>query len=310
VSATALGALVGLMGGVGVCLVLWRVAARRITLDDRIAPYLRERPRTSRLLADRPVHTPFPTLERLLAPMVHDAGRVLERLGSSSVSIRRRLQLLGGTMTHDQFRTEQLMWAAVGLAVGLLGALTLGVLRGAPLVPLLVGVLLCAVGGAVARDQSLSTQVRRRQQRMAMELPDVAELLALAVAAGEGPVGALERIARTTNGELALDVRRTLAEARSGVPLAVALERMAARTDEPAVARFAEGVAVALERGTPLAEVLRAQAQDARETARRELLETGGKKELGMMVPVVFLVLPVTVLFAIFPGLAVLQVGL
>jgi tight adherence protein C len=29
-----------------------------------------------------------------------------------------------------------------------------------------------------------------------------------------------------------------------------------------------------------------------------------------MMVPVVFLVLPVTVLFAIFPGLAVLQVGL
>ena len=145
---------------------------------------------------------------------------------------------------------------------------------------------------------------------MAMELPDVAELLALAVSAGEGPVGALERIARTTNGELALDVRRTLAEARSGVPLAVALEHMAARTDEPSVARFAEGVAVALERGTPLAEVLRAQAQDARETARRELMETGGKKELGMMVPVVFLVLPVTVLFAIFPGLAVLRVGL
>lgn len=309
-SPTALGAIVGLLGGVGACLLLWRVAARRITLDDRIAPYLRERPRTSRLLADRPVHTPFPTLERLLAPLVHDAGRVLERLGSSSVSIRRRLQLLGGTTTHDQFRTEQLMWSAVGLAAGLLGALTLGVLRGAPLLPLLLGVGLCAIAGAVARDQSLTRQVRRRQQRMAMELPDVAELLALAVAAGEGPVGALERIARTTNGELALDVRHTLAEARSGVPLVVALEHMAARTDQPAVARFAEGVAVALERGTPLAEVLRAQAQDARETARRALMETGGKKEVGMMVPVVFLVLPVTVLFAIFPGLAVLRVGL
>lgn len=32
--------------------------------------------------------------------------------------------------------------------------------------------------------------------------------------------------------------------------------------------------------------------------------------DLAMMVPVVFLVLPVTVLFAIFPGLAVLEVGL
>ena len=41
---------------------------------------------------------------------------------------------------------------------------------------------------------------------------------------------------------------------------------MAARTDAAPVARFAEGVAVALERGTPVAEVLRSQAQDARES--------------------------------------------
>ncbi|MFD1716732.1 type II secretion system F family protein [Georgenia deserti] len=309
-SPTAVGALVGLVGGVGLCLVLWRVAARRITLSERIAPYLRERPRTSRLLAEAAQHTPFPTAERLLAPLVHDAGRVLERLGSSSVSIRRRLQLLGGSTTHDQFRTEQLMWGAVGLAVGTLLALTAGVVRGAPFVPLLVGVILCGLGGAVARDQLLTSQARRRQERMAQELPDVAELLALAVSAGEGPIGALERVSRTTHGELTGEVRRTLAEARSGTPLAVALENMAARTDEAAIARFAEGVSVALERGTPLADVLRAQAQDARESARRELMETGGKKELGMMVPVVFLVLPVTVVFAIFPGVAVLEVGL
>jgi tight adherence protein C len=39
-------------------------------------------------------------------------------------------------------------------------------------------------------------------------------------------------------------------------------------------------------------------------------MESGGKKEIGMMVPVVFLVLPVTVLFAIYPGLAVLDLDL
>jgi tight adherence protein C len=304
------GAGIGLLGGLGLCLVLWRLAARCLTLLDRVAPYLRERPRTSRLLAERQTTTPFPTLERLLAPWLHDAGRFLERLGSTSASIRRRLQLAGGGLSHDQFRMEQLLWAAVGLAVGLFLALTLGIVRGAPLVPLLLGVLLCAVGGAAARDQALTRAVHRRQEQMRAELPDVAELLALAVGAGEGPVGALERVARTTRGALAEEVRRTLAEARSGVPLAVALERMATRTDAPAVGRFAEGVAVALERGTPLGDVLRAQAQDAREGARRALMETGGKKELGMMVPVVFLVLPITVLFAIFPGLAVLQVGL
>ena len=40
-----------------------------------------------------------------------------------------------------------------------------------------------------------------------------------------------------------------------------------------------------------------------REAGKRRLLEAGGRKEIAMMVPVVFLVLPVTVLFALFPGL-------
>ena len=75
------------------------------------------------------------------------------------------------------------------------------------------------------------------------------------------------------------------------------------RTPLASLGRFGEGVSVAIERGTPLAEVLRAQAADVREAGKRRLLEAGGRKEIAMMVPVVFLVLPVTVLFALFPGL-------
>jgi tight adherence protein C len=36
-------------------------------------------------------------------------------------------------------------------------------------------------------------------------------------------------------------------------------------------------------------------------------MEEGGKKEILMMVPVVFMVLPVTVLFAVFPGFSLLR---
>ncbi len=53
--------------------------------------------------------------------------------------------------------------------------------------------------------------------------------------------------------------------------------------------------------------MLRAQAQDVRELTRRRLMESGGRREIGAMVPVVFLILPVTVLFALYPGLAVLE---
>ena len=87
------------------------------------------------------------------------------------------------------------------------------------------------------------------------------------------------------------------------MPLVEALQQVADRTSLDALARFIDGLLVAIERGTPLAEVLRAQAADVREAGKRRLLEAGGRKEIAMMVPVVFLVLPVTVLFALFPGL-------
>jgi tight adherence protein C len=68
-------------------------------------------------------------------------------------------------------------------------------------------------------------------------------------------------------------------------------------------------VATAVERGTPLADVLRAQAQDVREAGRRALMEEGGKKEIAMMVPVIFIILPITVIFAVFPGVATIRLG-
>ncbi|MBA3250751.1 MAG: type II secretion system F family protein, partial [Geodermatophilaceae bacterium] len=126
---------------------------------------------------------------------------------------------------------------------------------------------------------------------------------ALAVTAGEGPIGAIDRVCRLTGGELGQELARTLAVARSGVPLVEALQGLADRTSLDVLARFVAGIVVATERGTPLADVLRAQAADVREAGKRRLLEAGGRKEIAMMVPVVFLILPVTVLFALYPGL-------
>jgi tight adherence protein C len=115
-------------------------------------------------------------------------------------------------------------------------------------------------------------------------------------------VGALERVARIGQGELAKELRRAVADAHAGASLVQALQGIADRTGLPPLTRFVDGMSVAVERGTPLADVLRAQAVDVREAGKRALLEAGGRKEIAMMVPVVFLVLPVTVLFALFPG--------
>lgn len=305
------GGLAGLLASVGVLLVVARLRARRIRLDQRLAPYLRPQRSSSALLLRAPASGgPVATVERIAAPLMHDAVRLVARVGSPAADLRRRLARAGRDETVEQFRAGQVVWGVIGVAGGLALALLLAATRGTSVVVLVVLVALCGATGVLGRDWLLGRQVAQRESRMLQEMPTIAELLALAVGAGEGATGALERVVRSTHGELSVELERTLADARAGAPLTTALDGLADRTGLPALARFAEGVAVAVERGTPLAEVLRAQAQDVREEVRRDLMETGGRKEVAMMVPVVFLILPVTVAFAVFPSLLVLRVGL
>ncbi len=289
---------------VGMALILAWLADRRPSLDARIAPYVRPADGSAWV-----AHNAGPRFApaRLAAPVVRDVGRVLERWGSSAADVRSRLDRAGSTLTVEQFRAQQVAWGAVGLAAGVAGATFLRVARGAPLVTLLVLVGVSAIGGALARDGWLTNTAHKRTQRIIAELPTIADLLALSVAAGEGARSALERVARTTSGALPYELGRALANARAGEPLSRALQEMAARTGAQPLRRFVDGIVAALDLGTPLAGVLRAQAHDARVAGREQLMEQGGKREIVMLVPVVFLILPVTIVFAIYPGLIAIR---
>ncbi len=297
----------GLAGGAW--LVIARLRARRPSLDARLAPYLRPADRGSALLATT-VRSPFPVLERLLAPVMADALRLVERLGSPTADLERRLQRAGGTTSVDRFRSEQVVAGAIGTAVGLALALLLVATRGTSPIAAVALTVVGGATGAVLRDRWLARQVAVREARMLAELPTVAELLALSAGAGEGVLAALDRVARLTRGEVARELRATIADIHAGTATVEALEALAARTGSVPLSRFTEALAVAVERGTPLAEVLRAQAADVREAGHQALMETGGRKEIAMMVPVVLLILPVTVLFAVFPGIAALRLEL
>jgi len=310
VSPEVQGGFAGFLAACGVLVVVARLRNRRITLDQRLAPYLRPRRAGSSLLGLPAARGPVPVLERLLAPVLADGVRLVTRISSPAGELQRRLQRAGRTESVEQFRAGQVVSGALGLAAGLTLALLLAATRGSATAALVVLVGVCGFVGVLLPDWLLGRRVQEREGRIVAELPTIAELLALAVGAGEGALGALERVTRSTRGELSVELERTLADVRAGMPLVQALDGLADRTGVPALTRFAEGVAVAVERGAPLADVLRAQAQDVREEGRRLLMETGGRKEVLMMIPVVFLILPVTVLFAVFPSAVVLQVGL
>jgi tight adherence protein C len=243
----------------------------------------------------------------ILDPLIRELGRGVERLLGGATSVRRRMERSGLAPDVESFRAEQVVWGVVGGVLGLVTATLRWLSEGGSVIPLVLLVFCAVAVGIVARDQMLTRSANQRERQMLAEFPTVAELLALAVGAGEGATGALERVCRLSRGQLAAELRQCLADARAGANLPTALQGLADRTGLASLARFVDGIVIAVERGTPLADVLRSQAQDVREAGRRAVMEEGGKKEIAMMVPVVFLVLPVTVLFAIYPGVAFLN---
>lgn len=297
--------------GAGLWLIVFRCPLMRATtLTERIEPQLKSQNLESRLLNSAEQNlTPFGPLERTLRPIFRDGMAALGRLNPSPGATARRLAQAGINKSSIDFRAEQLLWAAAGFVLSL-GFTLVGAAAGrfSPLFAA-VAILGSAVGGFMLRDYWLGVQVRRREARMMAEFPSLAELMALAVSAGESATGALERVCRSAKGELSKEFSNILAETRAGKPLVMALQEFSGRTDLAPLVRFVDGIIVAVERGTPLADVLRAQAQDVRDTAKRDLMEAAGKKEIAMMVPLVFGVLPLTVVFAVFPGLAAINLG-
>ena len=172
-------------------------------------------------------------------------------------------------------------------------------------------VLAAILGGASAsgaRDRWLSTQAERRSKRMAAKLPLALDLLAIAVRSGESVEASIKRVSHCLAGtELGVELDRVVAEIRSGIPTSEALQNFAKNNPDHRLQRAGRALSLAIENGTPVAGVLNGQASDVRDAERRGLLEAGGKREVWMLVPVVFLLLPVMVLLVFYTSLVSLD---
>ncbi len=297
--------------GLGVGVGLWVMVSllprmSRPRLARRIAPYLADISPFARESIAAPAPGPLPVVGLLFAPALDAGQRLLANLLGGAEVTARRLRQAASPLTLAGFRSRQLLWGLGGIALGVAGSWMLAM----PVPGKVAGVALAAVVGVLLPDQLLQRAARARLARLDAELPVVLEFLTLCLSAGEGVLDGIRRVSRIGQGELARELSGVVASVGTGIPLAEALSTLARELDLPSFTRCVDQLLGALERGTPLAEVLRAQAQDARDDAKSRLLETAGKKEIGMLVPLVFLILPVTIAFAIFPGLLVLQVGL
>ncbi|MBD3941680.1 type II secretion system F family protein [Microbacterium sp. NEAU-LLC] len=288
--------------GVGVCLLV-SLAPRwgAPSLARRIAPYIRDvtDARGLDVTAGPPVGVSWATMLRAR----------WARFAGGDAALGQRLHRAGWTIDPARFRVRQLAWAITGLAAG--GVIVVGLVlagRGSAALGLLPPVT--AVAGALAYDAWLTRAAKARAARIAEELPTVLEFLSLCLSAGEGILDSLRRVSEVGAGELTTELRGVVVAVGTGSPLSESLARLAAGLEIPSLTRSVDQLVAAIERGAPLAHVLQAQALDAREDAKRTLIERAGRKEIYMLFPLVFLILPLSVLFAVFPGIFMLRLGL
>ncbi len=291
---SAAGAGLGLLVAAGLILGAWWWSDRRpLPLVERIGPFV-GRPGHRRRHGGDPTVTPRSLLARV-RPSAGPGG-----------GLRARIDRSGDPGDVSVFRLRRIRWSALGGSAGLLVAVGLGATSRVPIV------LLLAVSGGSAGwwlcEAALRRSVRRRQRTMAAQFPMVADLVALAVSAGASPVDALGVAADAFPGPLSDEIRAAVEHATAGASTSDALAVMVQRIDLPEVRRLVDALILATELGTPVGEVARAQAADVRAQARRRWMESAGRKDVAMLVPIVFLVLPGVVAVALFPGLQTLRV--
>ncbi len=159
-------------------------------------------------------------------------------------------------------------------------------------------------GVSSARLRRISSDERAR---IDAEMPDLIDLMAAALVAEGSLHSALYRVSSRANGHFARELQIFLRRIELGQTFTSELSALCERVPTAGVREFANKISIALSRGTPLADTFSALASTLRSRHLNALLAKSGANETKMLIPLVALVLPTTVIFALYPSLLVLQ---
>jgi tight adherence protein C len=217
-------------------------------------------------------------------------------------SLEQRLSKLGRGEREDfeNFRISQLTFIGVALLLSTTAFLA-GLTHWVIYILTLPLISICIL---VITEKRLSHRCEKRLREIEGEFPAVVEMLTLAVGAGESPAAALKRISLRANGHLAGEFKKVIIEVEEGRSLTSSLDDLSRRLSSDAIRRFVDTLAISIARGSSLVETLSHSANESRNLERVRLLTAAGKSEISMMIPVVFLILPISILFALYPSLA------
>jgi tight adherence protein C len=248
-----------------------------------------------------------PITDRVLAPMVEGLSAVAGRLSPQGYreEIARKLVLGGnpGQLSVDQVLVLKLL----GMVSGILWIpLVFVVLHPSGALSLMLVAFLW-LGSFMFPDAYLNKAIKKRQHDIAVQLPDILDLLVISVEAGLGFEQALERTTNAVPGPLSDEFRRMLRETRIGSTRAEALRAMDERCEVPELRTFILAMLQADTFGVSVSRLLRSQADEMRIRRRLRAQALAQKAPVKMLFPLVFCIFPS--IFVVILGPAMIQLS-
>lgn len=300
---TASIATAALFAALTASLLVALIAPPRRSLVGRLRPYVAlSRSRLGTGVADASVVSLTAFVDdrgpvaKVFGPLVEQAAGALSSVvdAADADTLRLRLRHAGFVDTSpDQYRLRQLGWSLVGVSTGIAlglslvgsvgGTLSMGALFGFPAITL--------------QRNRVQRAIDQRRSMMRTEVSTVAQLLAVHVRSGHGPVDAVREVCSLGRGPVIAELSEALGWIGGGVTPQRAYDKLAEATPEPVAARLYRLLSSSAHSGGDITEPLLAVADDVR-TQRREHLERAAvKRRTAMLVPLLLLIAPVMVLF-------------
>lgn len=237
----------------------------------------------------------------------------VQRRGGGSDGFRSRLVdaigLVAGRRGFTRMLGERLQQAGLAVRPAEFIALhLLGVVAAGTLVAFVTGILPLGISVAVLAAfiplAWLDSAVRRRREAFEEQLPDVLDLIAGSLRAGWGLQQAIGLVVEQSAPPASIEFARVQAEARLGVPVEQALEKMAARLGSEDFRWTVAAIAVQRDVGGNLAEVLDIVARTMRERAqtRRQVKALTAEGRLSAVVLIALPFVELVALLVINPG--------
>jgi tight adherence protein C len=283
-AATLVCAVAAVMGATVVVVTL--VRAREATADvgeflDGL-DYLEDRDDRDRLLD-------VPVVPRLVGGLLGGVAGRLERFLPAKYIAKTKHQLAQAGMAKTRKPGEHI---AIQLGLAAVGALVIPFLP--PGTPVSSGpaVLIFPAMGLMLPNAQVKRKGAARADAIFKDLPDIVDMLAIAVEAGSGFESALSIVCENFKSPLTDELATALQEMELGLPRKQALQELRDRVDIDIVRTLVLALLQADALGIPIGRVLKSQATEVRARRRAWAREKAAKLPIKIMFPLVLFIFP------------------